>query len=132
MTEPHESIDTHFFQLVLSLQVGAMQQMGKIASPTSGKIERDLEMAKNSIDMIAMLETKMTENMTETEKEFIGHVLYELRLNYVDEVKKDETTKAEEEPAQDNDKPAPGETESREPANEQNSSGAKPSDARES
>ena len=32
--------DLHFIQLVLSLQTGAMVQLGKIASPLSGKLER--------------------------------------------------------------------------------------------
>jgi hypothetical protein len=100
MTEPHESIDPHFFQLILSLQAGAMQQMGKIASPISGKIERNLEMARHNIDIINMLNTKMEGNLTKEESEFLKHILYELRLNYVDEVKKEETKKAEAEPAE--------------------------------
>ena len=95
MTDPHESIDPHFFQLVLSLQAGAMQQMGKFASPISGKIERNLDMARHSIDMINMLNTKMAGNLTKEESEFLEHVLYELRLNYVDELKIDETKKPE-------------------------------------
>ena len=90
MTDQKENIDPHFFQLVFSLQAGAMQQMGKIASPVSGKVERDLQMAKNSIELIAMLETKMKGNLSKDENEFMSHVLYELRLNYVDEVKKGE------------------------------------------
>lgn len=132
MTDPHESIDPHFFQLVLSLQTGAMQQMGKIASPISGKIERNLDMARHSIDMINMLNTKTAGNLSMEESEFLKHALYELRLNYVDEVKKDETKKAEAESTQKNEKPAPGETESREPAAEQDSSGTKPSGSQKS
>jgi len=129
MTEPYESIDIHFLQLVLSLQAGAMQQMGKIASPISGKIERNLEMVKNSIDMIAMLDTKMAGNMTKDEKEFIGHVLYELRLNYVDEVKKEDAEKAEAKPAKDNEKSTPPETKQKESAEKKDSTTEKPPDA---
>jgi len=99
MSEPHENIDPHFFQLVLSLQAGAMQQMGKVASAISGKIERDLEIAGYSIDIINMLNTKMAGNLTKEESKFLELALYELRLNYVDEVKKDETKKTEAEPA---------------------------------
>ncbi len=88
MDEHGEKMDMHLFQLVLSLQGGAMQQMGKIASPVSGKTERDLTMAKFSIDMIGMLQAKTKGNLTEEEDKFLSHVLYELRLNYVDETKK--------------------------------------------
>jgi len=74
--------------LVISLQMGAMQQMGKVASPITGKIERDIEMAKASIDMLRMLEVKTKGNLSEEESKLLGHVLYELRMNYVDESKK--------------------------------------------
>lgn len=90
MTESMEKLDPYFFQLVLSLQTGAMQQMGKMVSPISGKIERNLEIARNTIDMLTMLETKMEGNLTEDEAKLIGRALYELRLNYVDESKKGE------------------------------------------
>ncbi len=111
MTDPHESIDPHFFQLILSLQAGAMQQMGKIASPISGKIERNLDMARHSIDMINMLNTKTAGNLTKEESELLKHALYELRLNYVDEVKKDETKKAEAKPAEKDTESSQSETE---------------------
>lgn len=88
MTDNTERLDPFFFQLVLSLQTGAMQQMGKMVSPISGKVERNLEIARNTIDMLAMLETKMKGNLTEEEAKLIGHAIYELRLNYVDESKK--------------------------------------------
>ena len=88
MTDNTEKLDPYFFQLALSLQTGAMQQMGKMVSPISGKVERNLEIARNTIDMLAMLETKMKGNMTEEEEKLIGRAIYELRLNYVDESKK--------------------------------------------
>jgi len=99
MSNDQPKYDPLLLQLVLSLQTGAMQQMGKIVSPVSGKIERDLELARATIDIIAMLESKMKGNLTEDEAKLIGHVLYELRLNYVDESKKEKAgqqTSAEE------------------------------------
>ncbi len=99
MSEKGISADHLFMQLVLSLQMGAVQQMGKIASPITGKVERDLIMAKASIDMLGMLETKTKGNLTEEEQKLISHVLYELRLNYVEETKKkDQKEETSEEP----------------------------------
>jgi hypothetical protein len=97
-----------FTQLVLSFQAAAWQQMGKVPSVISGKIERDLEMAKHSIDMLGMLEEKTRGNLTENEKKYIEHVLYELRLNYLDEMKK-EPENEEEKPEAPPETPGPDE-----------------------
>jgi len=80
-----------FLALVHSFQSSAMQQMGKIPSPFSGQIERDLDQARLSIDMLEMLEERTSGNLTGEEGRFLKHVLTELRLNYVAE--KDEETK---------------------------------------
>ncbi len=102
---------TLFTQLVLSFQAAAWQQMGKVQSIMTGKIERNLVMAKHSIDMLAMLEEKTKGNLTEDESKYLKHVLYELRMNYLDEVKKG-PDKKEEEP------PAPSEAEEEKPASD--------------
>ena len=84
----NDKYDLHFYQLVISLHAAGMQQMGKVASPLTGKVERDLAMAQSSIDMLAMIQRKSQGNLNEDEKKLLDHALYELRINYVDEVKK--------------------------------------------
>lgn len=91
MNENAKDVNVNFFQLVVSLQAGAMQQMGKVISPVSGKVERDLELAKATIDILTMLEIKTKGNLSDDEEKLLGHVLYELRLNYVEEMKKDKS-----------------------------------------
>jgi len=116
MAETNAKMDSLFVQLIMSLQATALQQMGKVASPVTGKVERNLEIAKNSIDIIGMLQTKTAGNLTPDEKRYIDHVLYELRLNYVDEVKKDEKAKAETPTAsQDQQEPPHSESKTTEP-----------------
>jgi hypothetical protein len=88
MTDAEKKIDANFFHLVLSLQVASMQQMGKIASPVTGKVERNLEQAQASIDILSMLSEKTQNNLSEQEKELLDRVLFELRMNYVEESKK--------------------------------------------
>jgi hypothetical protein len=94
--------DPHLLQLVLSLETAAMQQMGKLQNPFTGKVERNLELARNSIDMLAMIERKTDGNLTAEEASLIKRALYQLRMNYVDELKSEEKaekdTKAEETP----------------------------------
>lgn len=88
--KPQSNHELLFVQLLLSFQAAAYQQMGKIASPFTGKIERNLEMARHSIDMLAMIEAKTKGNLTEQESRYLSNILAELRLNYVDEVNKPE------------------------------------------
>ncbi len=95
MEDINKSLDANFFQLVLSLQMATMQQMGKIASPISGKVERNLMQAQASIDMLSMLSEKTKNNLTEDEKELLDRVLFELRMNFVDESKKPDEKPAE-------------------------------------
>ena len=95
MTDETNLPDHLFTQLILSLQMGAMQQLGKIASPINGKVERDLMMAKASIDMLGMLDEKTKGNLSTDEENILKHSLYELRLNYVDELKKDNQDNSE-------------------------------------
>ena len=86
-----------------------MQQMGKIVSPVTGEVERDLIIAQTTIDILAMLETKMKGNLSEEEAGFISRSLYELRMNFVDESKKTvtaEDSSTESEAKSENSKPA--------------------------
>jgi hypothetical protein len=83
-------IDANFFQLVVSLQIAAMQYIGKIVSPLSGKVERNLDQARISIDMLAMLSEKTKNNLNDDEENFLSKILYELRINFLDESRKPE------------------------------------------
>jgi len=83
----------YFIQLVLMFQTAAFQQMGKLENPITKKVERDLDQAKFSIDMLEMIQQKTKNNLSENEKQFLDHILFELRMNYVDEVNKDKEKK---------------------------------------
>ena len=77
-----------FFSLVMTFQAAAMQQMGKLKNPISDKIERDLQQAQLSIDILDMLEEKTRGNLSEDEAKILKNILQELKLNYVDEMSK--------------------------------------------
>ncbi|MCD6163808.1 MAG: DUF1844 domain-containing protein [candidate division Zixibacteria bacterium] len=82
-----ENVSPQFAQLVLSFHGAAWQQMGKIANQMTGKVERNLEMAKYSIDILGMIEEKTKGNLTDQEAKILQQVLTELRMNYVEEIK---------------------------------------------
>lgn len=79
-----------FTQLIIMLHGAAMQQMGKIKNPLTDKIERDLTQAQFSIDMLDMVKDKMRGNLSSEEERFLQSLLQELKLNFVDEVNKDQ------------------------------------------
>lgn len=78
-----------FMQLISSLHAGVLQQMGKIKNPATDKIERNLEQAEFTIDMLDMLKDKTKGNLTSDEEKFLATIISELKLNYVDEKAKE-------------------------------------------
>jgi hypothetical protein len=76
-------VDFNFF--VLSLSSSAMMQMGVIPNPLTKKKEKNMEIAKQTIDIIAMLENKTKGNLTQEEDQFLSSILYDLRMKFVEE-----------------------------------------------
>lgn len=94
--------EMRFIQLIAMFQMAAMQHMGKLANPVTNEIERDLPQARASIDMLETIEHRTQGNRTPAEDEFMEKVLFELRMNYVDETGREEpgdTAEDEEGPA---------------------------------
>ncbi len=85
--EKNEILLTH---VILMFQTAALQQMGKLKNPITDKVEKNLEMAQTSIDILDMLYQKMKNNLTENENRMFVEVIKELKLNYVDEVAKEQ------------------------------------------
>ena len=79
--------------LISSFELAAMQNMGKIKSPITDKIEKDLEQAQFSIDLLDMLKEKTKGNLSGDEHKFLDNVLGQLKLNYLDEVSKEKKEK---------------------------------------
>lgn len=114
MTEPNDSVDMMFYSLVLSLQAAAMQHLGKVMSPVTGKVERNLEAAQGTIEMLEMIRRKTDGNLSEDEQRTLERVLYELRLNFVDEKNKPTEAAGTDQPTADESKPEaeePGDSE---------------------
>ena len=73
-----------FQGLVISLAAATMQHLGKTLSPVTKKIEKDLQAAQSTIDMLDMLEAKTKGNLSDAETKLLKGVLAELKLNYVE------------------------------------------------
>jgi hypothetical protein len=88
-TKPNPSADQvqmpkiDFTTFVLSLNSSALVNLGFETDPLSGGKSVNLPIAKQTIDILAMLEEKTRGNLSDDEKRLMTHILYELRLLYV-------------------------------------------------
>jgi hypothetical protein len=89
-----------FLSIMYSFHAAAMQQMGKIANPFTGKVERDLDAARGTIDVLAMFRKKTEGNLSDRERRVLTGLITELQLNFVDESKRGPAAE-EKEPAPD-------------------------------
>ena len=85
--------DQLFIHLVNTFVQSAWISLGKVKSPVSDKLERNLEQATYYIDLLDMLQTKMKGNLSEWEEQYIIHSLSELKLNFIEEQKKGDEAK---------------------------------------
>ena len=83
------SDDKLFTQLLYLFYSSAMMSMGKLRNPASDQVERNMEQAKQSIDILELIRTKTKNNLTEEQSRTLDSLLTDLRLNFVDESNKD-------------------------------------------
>ena len=105
-----------FDQLISSLVHSAWVYLGKIKNPMNDKLEKNVDQASVQIDMLDMLFKRMTGNLSEEEDKYLGHLISELKMNFVEEKNKpeesDSSESIEEKPKDENDlKPEADKTE---------------------
>ena len=85
----HESLpEINFSAFVISLSTQALMHLGEIANPISEKVELDVPVAKQMIDILAMLREKTRGNLNASEDRLMEDILFDLRMKYVEAVKK--------------------------------------------
>ena len=77
--------EINFQTFVWSLNAAVLVQLGAIEDPATAKKEKNLPLAKQTIDMLSMLKEKTAGNLTKEEEELLKHILYDLRMRYVKE-----------------------------------------------
>lgn len=78
--------ELNFTTFLMSLNASALVQLGVETDPSGRASSKNLPVAKQTIDVIAMLEKKTKGNLTEEERRLLTNILYELRLLYVKEM----------------------------------------------
>ena len=85
--EPTQLPEINFATFVVSLSSSALIHLGIAPDPMTGEQKKDLPIAKQTIDMLAMLQEKTRGNLTEDEGQLMESMLYDLRMRYVAESK---------------------------------------------
>lgn len=75
----------NFATFIFSLNSSVLMHLGVIDDPATGKTVKNLPIAKQTIDILVMLEEKTQGNLTEDEAKMLKNILYDLRMIYVKE-----------------------------------------------
>lgn len=73
-----------FSFFVQSLVHQAMMALGMVPWPDSGLVKLELQLAKETIDILVMLKEKTAGNLSNEEQPVLDTLLYQLQIAYVD------------------------------------------------
>ncbi len=72
-----------FSTFLLSIATSAHVHLGAIPNPGTGKTEVNLDAAREVIDLMALFQEKTRGNLTDDEIRLLEHLLYDLRMVFV-------------------------------------------------
>lgn len=73
-----------FLNLVVSMSHSALLHLGDAPDPTTGGREKNLPLARQSIDLLAMLQEKTRGNLSGNEERVLSQAIYDLRMRFVE------------------------------------------------
>ena len=73
-----------FGTFVMSLASSVLVHLGELVPPGQAAARANLPLAKQTIDILGMLQEKTRGNLGSDEAQLLEHLLYDLRLKYVD------------------------------------------------
>lgn len=79
-----ETLPIDFNMIVLSLSTSALMHLGEVEGEDGKRLEPNLPLAQQSIELLLVLEEKTKGNLTGEEERLLSGVLYELRLKYAE------------------------------------------------
>ena len=71
-----------FATFVLSLSHSVLMHLGDAPDPSGGAPKRDVAMAKQTIDLLAVIQEKTAGNLTGQEERLLNQVMIDLRARY--------------------------------------------------
>jgi len=73
----------NFLTLVQSYRIQSLYCLGMLKLPGTEEAQVNLDAAKHNIDMLGVIEEKTKGNLNEEEQQFLGQILHEVRMAYV-------------------------------------------------
>jgi hypothetical protein len=80
--------ELNFSTFILSLSTSTLMHLGELPNPETNQLEKNLPLAKQTIDLIDMMKQKTAGNLDQDEDQLITNLLYDLKLKYVAATKK--------------------------------------------
>lgn len=74
-----------FSMFIFSLNSSVLVHLGVLDDPATGKKSKNMDAAKQTIDILGMLEEKTRGNLTDQERDMLKHILYDLRMIFARE-----------------------------------------------
>ena len=75
--------DMTFGSFIMSLATQALMQLGEMKPPPGMPMEKDVDAARQTIDILNLLETKTRGNLDAAEKQLMEKILTTLRMSFV-------------------------------------------------
>lgn len=76
-----------FATFILSLSHSALMHLGEAPHPDDNHVEVNLPLAKQTIDLLGLLEDRTKGNLTGDEERLMTQILFDLRMRYVERSK---------------------------------------------
>jgi hypothetical protein len=81
--QPPPLPEVNFASFIYSLSTSALVHLGEIPEPITEKMDKNLPLAKQTIDILGILQEKTKGNLSHEEENLLNNFLYDLRMRYV-------------------------------------------------
>ena len=85
MNENQEhKLEASFVTLAMSIASSALMSLGLVPDPQTNKTKVNMDLARFNIDLLEMLQGKTKGNLVKEEQDFMGQVLSDLKMKFVE------------------------------------------------
>lgn len=86
MSEPRtpDNLPVSFASFLVSLGSSALVHLGEVPDPQTGSAQRDLLLARHTIDVLGLLKDKTQGNLEDDEAKLLDALLFDLRTKFLE------------------------------------------------
>jgi len=79
--------EMNFASFIISLNTSALIHLGLLPDPAGEQVEKQVEFARQTIDLLGILKEKTKGNLAREEADLLDNVLFDLRIKFLDACK---------------------------------------------